>query len=642
MRTEVILLGACVAAALAQEPADVLGRAEGESRMLARGRSVQQEPVLTSRAAALETALAALKLAPRDVAFELEPRHRDVHRRAIVDRVLTDPHALEQEVQQVAAALIGAGTKTDALFAGIARVGDLPAPPAPAAAPSLRSALEAFCKRKLDAADVNDRVALARLSALPPRFTAALAGLLDASARARTEMEKQVDRLTREDVGVTLRACRGARRPPAEKEHERLAKLLAVVAKLDRTRAPAALAEMARAAQEVVRRAAELSPGQRNAFVTTRVRGGFVLAGAGDDVTGPRDMLVVDLGGDDRHDLSGKDEMRGAALAHAIVDCGGRDRYVSDWRPLAGGFLGVGLVWDVAGDDVYDAASCSLGAGILGAGLLVDERGDDSYRAKEESQGYAMFGVGLLVDLAGNDDYHARGHAQGCAYTGGVAFLVDHAGADGYFVNGGETDFRGAFFDSHAQGYAVGFRDQASGGVGGLVDGAGNDIYTGDYWAQGVGYWYGLGFLVDRGGNDRYAAGRYAQGAGVHHAIGALIDASGSDTYNATAVSQGCGYDLSVGLLHDAGGHDAYVAHDFAQGRGFANGYGLLRDDDGSDTYFSWQTDSQGYGMIHRGFGSVGVLLDLGGLDRYAPEGRNNTVLTRGNQGVLLDAPLGR
>src|SRR5207253_1617917 len=89
-------------------------------------------------------------------------------------------------------------------------------------------------------------------------------------------------------------------------------------------------------------------------------------------------------------------------------------------------------------------------------------------------------------------------------------------------------------------------------------------------------------------------------------------------------------------------GHDVYTAHDLSQGAGYASGLGMLVDDRGNDVYFSWVADVQGHGVEARGYGSVGVHLDLGGLDRHRPNGRNNAVQTHGRVGVMLDAEVNK
>lgn len=97
--------------------------------------------------------------------------------------------------------------------------------------------------------------------------------------------------------------------------------------------------------------------------------------------------------------------------------------------------------------------------------------------------------------------------------------------------------------------------------------------------------------------------------------MGLLLDAAGDDRYDVSlGVSQGCGHDLSVGVLWDRAGEDAYLGgRTLAQGAGNDNGLGLLVDEGGVDAYRA-RARSQGSGNRYepRGWGSAGVLLDLG------------------------------
>jgi HEAT repeat protein len=190
------------------------------------------------------------------------------------------------------------------------------------------------------------------------------------------------------------------------------------------------------------------------------------------------------------------------------------------------------------------------------------------------------------------------------------------------------------------QGFAYGVRPLASGGIGLLVDGEGHDRYLAEVFAQGGAYWCGLGGLVDRGGNDHYDGFNYVQGAGVHVAVAALSDGGGDDVYRAKGVSQGCGHDLAFGMLVDAAGDDHYDASDLSQGAGNANGLGLFVDLAGSDAVSVRNpSTSQGYGNWRRNYGSVGVLLNVGGIDRYLGGSAGEDKLWQvGEHGVGVDS----
>ncbi|NMC44301.1 MAG: hypothetical protein GYA46_10320, partial [candidate division Zixibacteria bacterium] len=176
-----------------------------------------------------------------------------------------------------------------------------------------------------------------------------------------------------------------------------------------------------------------------------------------------------------------------------------------------------------------------------------------------------------------------------------------------------------------SQGFAYGVRPAFSGGVGFITDYAGNDLYVSDIFGQGSGYWWSLGMLCDRSGNDQYVSYQYAQGAGAHMALGILSDEAGDDVYRSHGVSQGCGHDYSCGWLVDRRGNDIYSSYDLSQGAGSANGIGLITDIGGDDGYYVFRKgNTQGYGNPRRDYGSIGVMLDLGGLDRFDGNGSDN------------------
>lgn len=137
-----------------------------------------------------------------------------------------------------------------------------------------------------------------------------------------------------------------------------------------------------------------------------------------------------------------------------------------------------------------------------------------------------------------------------------------------------------------------------------IVDLGGDDVYTGAAGANRPGDDASL--VVDLAGNDTYE--RFleddvvgAQGAGVG-GVGVLVDVAGDDTYTAgtitakghgaALVAQGAGL-LGVGVLADGGGRDTFraetitvgsYAHVTAQGASIA-GLGLLAHGPGSATY---------------------------------------------------------
>jgi len=353
--------------------------------------------------------------------------------------------------------------------------------------------------------------------------------------------------------------------------------------------------------------------GAKTTFVTPFGR--ISVGSSGDDVYDEPHAFIVDPGGNDIY--------RGCAgvstdncLVSVVIDLAGNDVYEG---ASGAGNRGVGILIDVSGDDRYDGAELTQGAGVGGVGILVDLEGDDSYISTFGGQGFGLYGAGILIDQTGDDTYVSELLAQGTAGPGGVGVLVDRAGGDHYLAAGRYMDFRenGVYARSMSQGFSYGLQTEASGGVGFLVDLAGHDRYEADYFAQGASFWAGTGVLYDHSGDDAYAARRYAQGCGLHLSAGLLVDQSGNDVYSLWGVGQGTGHDLALGVLTDKTGNDRYQVSWMGQGVGSGNGRGILIDGAGDDIFWAEQRTAQGYGDVSRGFGSIGILLDAGGEDRF-------------------------
>ncbi|MFH1314114.1 MAG: hypothetical protein ABIJ00_12925, partial [Candidatus Eisenbacteria bacterium] len=236
--------------------------------------------------------------------------------------------------------------------------------------------------------------------------------------------------------------------------------------------------------------------------------------------------LILDPDGDDIYDLTDQPEIS----FRLIVDYTGNDIYESQGRAgVAGAIFGTSILMDREGGDTYRSRNISLGAGICGTGMLLDGRGDDSYISGGFSQGAGFLGIGILRDSRGNDTYVAEMQSQAFGYVMGSGLLFDQGGHDTYHTKMAYTDI--LRYDDHfltlSQGCAFGSRPDYSGGIGLLIDSAGNDLYSSDIFGQGVAYWFGVGALIDRGGHDRYCSYQYAQGAGIHLAFGLLLDESG-------------------------------------------------------------------------------------------------------------------
>ena len=326
--------------------------------------------------------------------------------------------------------------------------------------------------------------------------------------------------------------------------------------------------------------------------------GPIVLRGVGNDAWDPSHAeaptLFIDTGGDDVY----RAPVAAATLARPIsimIDLGGRDTYGYDesaseeddsrnsplpadaaGRAAGGrtlstvgrqgsGTLGVGLLFDLGGEaDTYRSLVASQGAGSHGVGVLYDDGGNDRYESEGFSQGAAAWGIGLLLDRGGDDRYTLHNSGQGFGFTGGVGGLIDGAGKDSYRADPGPS-FDGSLlypsdqlpgFANHsfAQGCGAGHRPDwpdaghpFPGGIGVLRDASGDDRYAAGVFAQACGFVEGLGLLLDGAGNDRYDGLYYVQGAAAHAAAALFLDASGNDRYNATYPIQG----PALGIAHD-------------------------------------------------------------------------------------------
>ncbi len=327
----------------------------------------------------------------------------------------------------------------------------------------------------------------------------------------------------------------------------------------------------------------------------------------------------------------------------AIIDLGGDDTYVSDDLLGAGSALfGISVLVDQAGHDTYRATYCGQASAFCGAAWSFDVAGHDVRRAATFGQSAATFGLAVLHDAAGNDTYDIGLQGQASSGVDALALLIDDAGQDRYSAGGREPDHErnDLRFLSLSQGFSIGIRPFAGGGVAALVDRGGNDNYIADVYGQGVSYWYAAGFLLDDSGHDTYSLHQYGQGSGIHLSLGLLWDGSGDDTYSGSILAQGNAHDYAVGMLIDREGNDTYTASEHSQGRAMNNALGLLLDGAGSDVYSARNNDvCQGIGNTggHRDYGSLALLLDLDGEDSYSSGKVHGDHRLRPDYGVIYD-----
>ncbi len=325
-----------------------------------------------------------------------------------------------------------------------------------------------------------------------------------------------------------------------------------------------------------------------------------------------------------------------------VIATGHGNRYASTNIVAQGaGLFGIGILADLGSNSTFTARHIAQGAGLFGCGALVTGVGRQNFEADSFCQGAGFFGAGILWQRGGDTVYRAAEKAQGFGGVAGFGLLSDEGGDDSYFA-GGKYPCAwtpGQYF-SLAQGFGFGMRPFAGGGIGVLCDLAGNDRYEAGVYGQGASYWYSVGLLLDREGNDTYKAFQYCQGAGIHLSCGALIDWSGNDTYTAHAICQGAAHDYSVGMLIDRAGNDIYTGDSTAQGAAINNSFAMLLDRCGDDVYVGTdpkQSQASGHDGGKREYGSIALLLDLGGNDFYSQGWKNNSTWTKPFYGVGMD-----
>ncbi len=363
-------------------------------------------------------------------------------------------------------------------------------------------------------------------------------------------------------------------------------------------------------------------------------------SGTGDPV------LLVDPGGDDRWRISSRSKLTDVPTrkVRGWIDLGGDDAWFGGDVAAGGALLGVSAGLDLGGDDTHRAGRLSLGAAAFGVATWVDLDGDDRYDGSVATQGFALAGAGILRDRGdGGDLYRADSWGQAAARFQGIAVLHDGGGNDHYVLSAVHEDNPNrlpGYFMGFGQGFAIGLRPYAGGGVAWLLDEAGHDRYTGGLWVQGSSYWHSLAALVDRSGNDLYTSVEYSQGSGIHLSAAGLFDGGGHDRYLTTHLGQGSGHDLAVSWLIDADGNDAYHGRSTVQGTSLTNAVSFFLDRRGDDTYSCRTGRWTGASPAARGWGSIGLFVDAAGADAYlgrTPPPVNGEVVRRETFGAAAD-----
>jgi hypothetical protein len=369
---------------------------------------------------------------------------------------------------------------------------------------------------------------------------------------------------------------------------------------------------------------------------------GKVVIAEGGDQTYPLDAhpdicLLIDLDAGDDTYLEGAVSPCTPLLA--IIDCGGSNRFSGRQHGIQGAaLLGLSLLaTHGCVSNRFEAVDVAQGSAMGGVGLLVNEAQQATFTGRARVQGHALGGFGLLLNRAGRDVYHGAIYAQGVGSTLGVGSLIDLQGDDTYFAGGlyyrGYDDSPG--YGGWSQGVGVGPRGIANGGLGVLLDGAGDDLYEYDYFSHGGGYWFAAGFVRDFDGHDRRIGAtrtmwdgterkekrfvRWGVGFGCHYGVGAVIDDAGDDLYTASTADTAFCWDLGTGAILDFGGNDTFEGS--GAGRAANAGLALVMNVGGDDTFtggsFGYANPVVNYHPMPDAGGNFAGFLRYGGSNRF-------------------------
>jgi hypothetical protein len=466
---------------------------------------------------------------------------------------------------------------------------------------------------------------LPAVAALPDPLRRELATLLGAIGSAHVQLEAATRRLPANPDAGNLRAQALHGAPAASPELD----ILRLLPRLDRPLLANGMIDLVDAVERFARFIAD-SPSlpEVDWRIDTPLGAVIVDTTGGDNArTLAAPLLLVDVGGNDRTTFTAAAPPRRISV---LIDHGGDDRYLAtaEGADPSAAVLGYGVLWDSGGDDAYEGAHLAQAAAVLGAALLADGGGANAFEALGHAQGYAFGGLALLLAGEGDDRYRAVTHAQASAGPEGAAALIDRGGDDAYTLAASPLErpspqLPGAN-TSMGQGAGRGLRRSAenesgaAGGIGALIDLAGNDRYRAQVFAQGTGFHEGLGLLVDAGGADGFDAAWYAMGAAAHSAAGVLLSLGGAaDRYRATqSTSLGAAHDESIAVFVDDGGDDDYALGDLGLGASHDDGVAVFLDGGGVNRYRVEAAACRAFGFTQadngRGDGARAVFIDRG------------------------------
>jgi HEAT repeat protein len=394
-----------------------------------------------------------------------------------------------------------------------------------------------------------------------------------------------------------------------------------------------AVSELAGAVDEAISilQAAKDDPAMQREFQmeTDTPLGKIIVGGGGHHVYTNEAFLIIDTGGTNTYlnSAGGANGLLGRPIS-IVVDMGGNDDFISNRSFSQGsGVFGIGILAALGSNCTFHAKHLSQGAGFFGAGLLMTGEGNNTFEADTFCQGAGMFGAGIVWQRGGNSRFKAAQMAQGFGGTSGIGLLLDDGGHDSYVAGG---KYPCGWLPNHyftlSQGFGYGMRPFAGGGMGILCDLKGNNHYVADVYGQGASYWYSTGLLLDLGSSNTYDAYQYCQGAGIHLSSGELIDWGGGNTFTAGHICQGAAHDYSVGILIDRAGENKYTGDTTAQGAAINNSFAMLLNCSGNNTYTGTDlkaSQAAGHDGDKREYGSIALMLDLGGGSKYS-QGQTN------------------
>ena len=373
--------------------------------------------------------------------------------------------------------------------------------------------------------------------------------------------------------------------------------------------------------------------------------GKIIITGTGPHVFTNDVFLIIGLGGDNVYSNSagGANGLAGRPIS-IVIDLGNNSQFVSKRSFSQGsGVFGIGILAALGSNCTFQAKHFSQGAGFFGCGILMTGAGKQTFEADTFCQGAGMFGTGILWQRGENSTCRAAELAQGFGGVQGVGLLLDERGNNSYFAGGKYLcDWLPGHFFSLSQGFGYGMRPFAGGGIGILCSLAGHNHYQADVYGQGASYWYSVGLLLDSG-DSRYDAHQYCQGAGIHLSTGALINFADNNTYIAGHICQGAAHDYAVGMLINRAGNNQFTGDTTAQGAAINNSFALLLNHAGTNTYTGTdpkQSQATGHDGGKREYGSIALLLDLGGHGNYSQGQTNNAIWLKPFYGAGLDCEI--